>query len=356
MSEQTAPPAADTTETPAAPHAPRPNLIARMNITQMTLVVVIALFLWQWFDSHRQIDNLKQTVAQQLTDMESSNKATQLLMTQQQEILRELSGKVALQEARYAETQSQRDTLETLYQELSGSRDDMAMAQAEQLLLLAEQQLQLAANPKAALIAMQQADDYLKRADRPSQTGLRKRIAADMDTLRALPNVDLPELGQHIDELIAMVDSLPLAQDAPPPRNDDTPAPAADASASGWQKLAREIWQDTRQLVRIEHTDQADPALLMPSQAFFLRENLKMRLLSARTALLIRDETSYKHDLQEAQTWLKHYFDARSGNGAAALAILQKLREPGIRIELPDISGSLEAVRAWRATHGKPAQ
>ena len=340
---------------PAAHRNPAAQFIARMSIGQMTLAVVLALFLWQWFDAHRQIGNMQEQLARRLAEIEGSNKASQMLVAQGQEATRGLSAKLALLEERYAETQNQRAALESLYQEMSRSRDETALAQVEQTLLIASQQLQLSANVKAALIAMQQADDTLKRLERPSLGGLRQAINSDMDKLRALPAVDVPGINLRIDNLIAAADTLPLAQDLRLPPETGIATPAAPGESS-WQKLLREIWNDAKQLVRIENTRNQEMPLLSPTQTFFLRENLKLRLLSARLALLTRDETSYKRDLQTAQDWVARYFDAKSTEGMQAVTALQKLRASSISIDLPDIGASLDAVRNYRASHEKTAR
>jgi len=334
---------------------PIANFIARMSVTQMTLCVVFVLFVWQWFDAHHQMDIMQQQLARSLAEMDGNNKASQLLVTQGQEATRELSAKVALLEAHYAEAQNQRAALENLYQALSSSRDETVLAQVEQMLLIAGQQLQLSANVKAALIAMQQADDYLKRMDRASLNGLRKSISRDMDKLRALPNVDVPGINLRLDNLIASVDTLPLSQDFHQSQKSEK-LPNSEESESGWQKLLHEIWDDAKQLVRIENMQKQELPLLSPTQIFFLRENLKLRLLSARLALLTRDEASFKHDIQEAQEWVTHYFDTQNENGKVASLTLKSLRASNISIELPDVSASLEAVRNYRITREKPAR
>lgn len=356
MSEQTPPVAPSNPAAPsAAHHNPVANIIARMSIMQMTLAVVLLLFLWQWFDAHRQIGNMQQELARRLAEMDGNNKASQMLVKQEQESVRDLAAKVALLEAHYAEAQNQRAALETLYQELSSSRDETVLAQVEQMLLIAGQQLQLSANVKAALLAMQQADDYLKRMDRASLNGLRKAIGHDMDKLRVLPNVDVPGITLRLDNLVAAVDTLPLTQDIRMAQEAAAPVSAARA-LSGWQGLLHEVWEDAKHLVRIEDTKKRELPLLSPTQTFFLRENLKLRLLSARLALLARDEASYKHDVQAAQEWIMRYFDAKSSDGALAASVLQKLRESSINIELPDVSASLEAVRNYRVVREKPSR
>ncbi len=325
-----------------------------MNLTQLTLLVLVLVFLWQWFDAQHQLNQMQQTLAQRLAEIDGSNKANQTLAMQNQEVVRELGGKLSLLESKYAETQNQRAALESMYQDLSSSRDQMVLAEVEQLLLIAGQQLQLAANVKAALIALQQAESRLQRADRAALGGLRTSIGRDMDKLRVLPDVDVAGINSRLDNLIAMVEALPLAQDMH--TAETVAAPAVQSSEGGWQKLLREIWQEARHLVRIENTQKSEMPLLSPTQAFFLRENLKLRLLSARLALLSRDEASFKRDMKISQEWARLYFDVKSAAGTQFVSTLQKLNASSISIELPDISGSLEAVRHYRAAHEKGAR
>ncbi len=330
------------------------KIISRMSVMQMVLAIVLVVFLWQWFDTHLQINNMQQDLAHRLTDMDGNNKASQVLMMKVQESMRELSVKVSVLEARSTEAQNQRAALESLYQDLSGSRDETVLAEVEQLLLIAGQQLQLSANVKAALIAMQQADDRLKRMDRAALNGLRKTINRDIDKLRTLPVVNVQDIKFRLDNLIADVDTLPLVQDiddAPQRKNVAITAPMRDEVA--WRRLMREVWEDMKRLVRVENMQKREMPLLPPTQTFFLRENLKLRLLSARLGLLSRDEKSFKHDLQSVQEWIIRYFDVKSTSGVLAVTTLQKLRESSINIELPDISASLEATRNYRSSLGK---
>ncbi|CAH1197418.1 Homolog of E. coli HemX protein [Candidatus Nitrotoga sp. BS] len=334
------------------------NFISHINIMQIVLIIVLAAFLWQWFDTRLQLNNMQHDLARRLAEMDGNNKANQVLTTQVQETMRELSVKVGVLDAHSAEAQNQRAALESLYHDLSGSRDETVLAEVEQLLLIAEQQLQLSANVKAALIAMQQADDRLKRMDRAALNGLRKAINRDIDKLRILPDVDIQDFKFRLDNLIAEVDTLQLVQDiahVPQEKNIATITPVSNEAA--WRRLLREIREDVSRLVRIQNTQKRELPLLPPTQTFFLRENLKLRLLSARLSLLSRDDMSFKHDLQSAQEWIVRYFDVQSTSGALAVTTLQKLRESSnINIELPDVSTSLEAARNYRSSLGKESR
>ncbi|MFH0934762.1 MAG: uroporphyrinogen-III C-methyltransferase [Pseudomonadota bacterium] len=325
------------------------KVLSRVSLTQLSLVVLAAVFVWQWLDARSALDRTQLEVARRLSEVEAANKASQILVAQNQELVRELGGKLGVLETRYAETQNQRAALEELYRDMSSNRDQTALAEVEQMLLVAVQQLQLSANVKAALIAMQQAENRLQRLDRPAFAGLRKRIAQDIDRLRALPDIDTPAINARLDGMIARVDGMVLAQDA---RLQPTQpqAPMVDPQEGAWQRFLRELWQDAGGLVRIENTESKELPLLSPTQSFFLRENLKLRLLSARMALLARDEPGFRRELKMSQEWLKRYFDAGSEGVAQALAAMQKLENTSIVAELPDIRGSLDMVRNYRQT------
>ncbi|MDH2916419.1 MAG: uroporphyrinogen-III C-methyltransferase [Gallionella sp.] len=351
-------PAPATPVTPPAPVKaasgnPVGNLISRMTLTQLTLAALVVVFVWQWLDAHYQLNQVQQEVARRLAEVEGSSKANQTLVTQNQELVRELGGKLSLLENKFAETQSQRAALDALYQEMSSSRDQTALADVEQMVLIADQQLQLSANVKAALIALQHAEGRLQRLDRPAFSGMRTRINSDIERLRALPSIDVPAINQQLDKLIVIADTMPLAQDARIQTLHVAAAPSAD---SAWSRFWRELWQELRGLVRIENTQQAEMPLLSPTQTFFLRENLKLRLISARLALLSRDELSFQRELSSSQAWVNRYFDSKSNEASQALASMQKLASANITLDVPDISGSLEAVRNYRATHERGAR
>ena len=81
-----------------------------------------------------------------------------------------------------------------------------------------------------------------------------------------------------------------------------------------------------------------------------MRENLKLRLLSARIALLQRDEKTYRADLQSARKWLERFYDTRDPNLASTLSAMRQLSEVQIGVDVPDISASLNAVRDYKLT------
>ena len=344
-------PAADDMEPKASRPQSLAGILAGLSITQMTLIVLVAIFLWQWLDGHRAISEMRTELAEKIAEMDGAAKANAILIAKNQDDVRAMTVKVATLETYYAQAQNQRAALEALYNNLSVSRDETALADVEQLLLIAGQQLQLSGNVKAALIAMESADARLQRMERPAFDVLRKSIGRDIDKLRALPKVDIAGINLKINRLLSVTDELPLIDRHRPSENIVTQAATPIANEADWQKLLRAIWLEVKQLVRIENTGLTQIALLPPKQEFFLRENLKIRLVSARLALLSRDEDSYKQEIKTAKQWATRYFDVKSEEGVRLLDELGTLSAASINIELPDISDSLQAVRSYRLSH-----
>jgi uroporphyrin-3 C-methyltransferase len=270
-----------------------------------------------------------------------------------QEGLREAQAKLALLESRLAESQNQQAALEALYRELAPSRDEWALTEIEQVLQLASQQLQLARNVPSALAALQLADSKLQRLDRPQFVPLRRALARDMDRLKAVPYVDVSGISLRLDQAIASVDTLPLALEERLPL---PPAPTTPSDEAGWRRFLRAVWQDVRQLVRIENLDRPEAPLLTPQQQFFLRENLKLRLLSARFSLLFHDQQNFHADLSAAEAWLQKYFDTHSPAVSALQTLLKQQQLTNIASEIPDVVRSLEAVRVLKLAREKPSR
>lgn len=322
------------------------NTSWRIGFTQIALAALTAIVLWQWLEGHRAINDLHGQMAKKIAQVDGISKDDKSLLTQSQSQVRELSSRMASLEAQFAETQNQRAALETLYADMSAGRDETVLAEVEQMLLIAAEQLQLSANVKVAMIALQNADARLQRTNRPAFNALRKIISQDIAKLRALPQVDISGANSLLDKLMASVDELPLAYRQRV--NAQAQEKVSPIGETTWQRVWRELGQEARQLVRIENTGKVDIPLVPPSQEFFLRENLKLRLMSARLALMSHNEGIFRREVQTAQVWTTRYFDDKSSEGSRMLSGLKTLAAADIRIDAPDISHSLQAVSNFR--------
>ena len=328
--------------------------------SRIAIAGLALLFVVGWWDSRSQIASLRQEMAERLKAEQELSKRTESAAREAQDRMREALARMMALEARITESQSQQVALESMYQDLSRNRDEWALSEIEQTLTLAAQQLQLAGNVRGALIALQNADARLGRADRAQFIAVRRVLQRDVERLKALPQVDTTGIAIRLDAVIAAADAIPLIFDEKlQPQGLRGTSPARDRAAAAqqkpeaesplWARLRDDAWEQFRQLVRIRDIENADPVLLNPTQAFFLRENLKLRLLNARIALLQRNEALFRQDLTAANQWLVRYFDVRSRAGAGAQATLNSLVAGAVSIELPTLAESLNAVRNYKA-------
>jgi uroporphyrin-3 C-methyltransferase/uroporphyrinogen III methyltransferase/synthase len=369
---------ASAAESPSAPpkSRPEPRLLDTLQQPRILLggVVVLAVLLAaQTWSTHNKMGKLRQEMALRLQKGDSVNAETGTLARAVQESSRELQIKVGLLESKQLEAQSQQLALEQLYQDLSKNRDEWALTEIEQVLSTASQQLQLAGNVPGALIALQNADRSLSRSDKPQFITIRRAIAKDTEKLKALPSVDSVGVALRLDNVIAQIDHLPMLSDetptlpAPPEKKvklkpvldkNGKPVPATVPSdpnpwllalQNTWTGWSTEMWTDVRQLIRVRSVETPDALMLSPTQAYFLRENLKLRLLNARMALLSRNETAFRADLIAAQEALVKYFDTRAKNTQTVQSLLRQVQTSNLAIEMPTLSDSLNAVRNYKA-------
>ena len=344
-------PATDDRQATAAPPAsgspPRTRTGRIAGLGLAAALAALAIAGWHWYDTHNAMAALEQDLARRLGEGDARNKEALDTARITRERLRELETHVATLESGLAESQNQQVALEAMYQQLSRSSDESALAEIEQTLTIAAQQLQLAGNVKAALLALQSADARLQRIDRPQLAPLRKVFERDIDRLQRTPFVDVVGLTAKIDNLMDAVGSLPLAMQQRPPPEPVQPAPD---EANPFLRLAREMWQDVRSLVRIQTVDRPDVPLVDPGQEFFLRQNLKLRLLSARIALLQRDGRTYRNDLSQALEWVERFYDTRDPSLAGPLGTIRQLAQVDVTVDAPDINASLSAVRDYKLT------
>lgn len=349
--ESAAEPAAEPAAAPA--RAPR----WRGALALLLIAAAAAGFGWYWYEyQHRAARGVMQPVlTQKVGETDAKSQQESRVMEELRETISAVQGKVAALETRLGQTQAQQAALDGLVENLTRNRDDWSIAEIEQTLLIASRQLQLSGDVAAALNTLRTADGKLRQLARPELKELREAVAADIGRLEKVPTLDAAGISAQLTELIDRVDRLPLAMNVrPKPGTQQAAAGSADEAL--WKRLLRETWEELKKLVRVERMDRADVALLSPSQAFFLRENLKLRLLNARLALVSRDLRAYKTDIGAARDWLRQYYDVSDEAVARAVSVLDNLYSAETSAEVPDISASLEAMRTHRGARATAAQ
>ncbi len=342
------------TDTEVAKTASSGSSFAASSALVLVIIALLALS-WHWLNTRHRFTQLEQVLTMRLEQYNLTNQQSLTVSKLADERSVEASARIAMLEQRLAESRNQQEALQTLYYELANTREERLIAEVEQLMTVANQQLQLAGNIKPALLALQTAESRLQQIEAPQVIQLRKALALDIQRLQSLPLVDVAGMSTRLENLAESVDELPLVSDRhPQPQSQQAP----DWQANSWQKLAYEVWQDIKQVIRLERIDRPEPPLLAPEQNYFLRENIKLRLLSARIALLRHDEVSYRADLRAAEKWLLEHFDMRESASKIMLSTIRQLSADNIVIEVPDINESLTLVNKYKLTleRSKPAE
>ena len=328
--------------------AGKPSLFAK---TALVLVLIALLTLaWQWLNTRQHFNEVEKSLSEKLEKYQALNQQSLALAKQAEERSTEANARTVLLEQKLAESRDQQEVLQTLYDQVAENREATAVAEVEQLLTIANQQLQLAGNVKSALLALQAADNRLEPLALPRAVQLRETLAVEIENLRKLPQIDVTNMSAQLENLSELCDELPLLSEGQPTLNANSAREVSDQNLplNNLQKLGLSIWQDIKSLVTVERIDKPEPPLLTADHAFYLHENIKLRLLTARIALLQHDEATYRADMKTVIQWLYQYFDMKNPKALKALTIVKNLLENDVGIQLPQLNESMAAVSRYK--------
>lgn len=344
---------------PAAPPAPAPTPVRPLPIWPATaLVALVGLaglgLAWQ---AQGRLRDLEQELVRRQASSHSLAGEARSAAQQSQEQVRELGAKLALAEARLAEVALQRSQLEELISSMSRSRDENIVGDLEASLRLASQQAQLFGSAEPLVAALRQGDERLQRHKQARLEGVRRAMLRDLDRIKAVGGVDGTTLALRLDELTRLIDEVPLLSEPHKAARSARPGAAATpaaAPASGawveWRQWvgvrADQAWAEVKDLVRVTRIDRPEAMLVTPEQTYFLRENLKLRLLNARLALMSRQYESAQADLRAALDLLQRFADPQQRRTQVALELARQVQAQAKPVQLPRPEDSLAALAA----------
>lgn len=350
--------------------------------------VVAAGAIWMAWHTQQRVDNLERELVRRQGDSQVQSAEARVLARQAQELSREAAARATLLETRLTEVSMQRTQVEDLIKTLNLSRDENLVADLASSLRVAAQQASLTGSAEPLVAALQAADERLAQAKLPRLDNVRRAVAKDLDHVRATRVADLTTLTIRLDEASRLIDEVPLLNQPeavmpPPPARADSAAgkaaaaktsakatqggrpatsdagtapPPAPATPSGpewsrhvldWTKgAAQTVWNETRGLVRLTRIGNPEGMLISPEQGFFLRENMKLRLLNARLALLSRQIPATQTDLQAIQASIPRYFDLQSRKTQLLQSMLTEVSLQSQLTTVPRPDDSLAALAA----------
>lgn len=320
----------------------------------------------------RQLDAARQELARQSADTQSKVLASELHAGEAKAQVQELAARLSVAEVRLSEVSLQRSQLEELMLSVSRSRDDSLVQDLESAVRLAQQHAQLTGSVQPLVSALQAAEQRIAKAAQPRLNPVQRAIGRDVARIQSAKVLDVPALVARLDEVLRQSDGwslanaavVPLAAPAQPAAAVAAPEATPEAVpvvvtdtwwgrvrsavAGGWQAMTGVWWGGVQSrladLVRVSRIDRPEAALLAPKEAYFLRENLKLRLLHARMALLARQTDTAKADVLAVRQLMARYFD---GTQAAVRlgsdSLLQLHRDMG-QSDVPRADDTLAAL------------
>lgn len=281
-------------------------------------------------------------LSSQQQQIEQQTQSEQQALSEQQQLLDELK----------ASQTNIEQTMTALSAEQPDSNLDWSLAEVEHLMVIAIQQVQLSENPQSAIAALESADQRLRDMADPSLLSIRQQLTKDINSLKAVNQVDIAGMSLYLSDLIAKVNSLPLNDINP---NVQSAEPAQDitesAEANDWQgqlhKLTSMIWQELKTMVVVKRKDDAgNSAFILPEQQYYLYENLRLELTNAKLAVLSRDTANLQNSIDTITAWLQQHFKTSDSAIVNIQEALDKMKTVQLQPDLPDISSSLETLRA----------
>lgn len=350
-------PAASPVPPPATPLAATATAPARSGAVTLLLGAVAAAALVSTGLLWQKLNTIQEQLARQSADSGAQAIEARTMARQAEELVRETAARLSVAEARVGEVALQRSQLEELMQSLSRSRDENLVVDIESAIRLAQQQAQLTGSLEPLVAALKSANLRIERAAQPRLAPVQRALGRDLDRLTRATVTDTAGLLARLDDLVRQVDELPVlnavAQAAATRRLSAPPAPQSSpplhqGDLAWWQAALQRSWEvvrdEARGLVRVSRIDQPEAILLAPEQTFFLRENLKLKLLNARLGVLARQFESARADLAAANAALNKYFDPASRRTQNAASTLQTAQASMKAAELPRLDETLSAL------------
>ncbi|MEO8743118.1 MAG: uroporphyrinogen-III C-methyltransferase [Lysobacteraceae bacterium] len=224
--------------------------------------------------------------------------------------------------------------LEQSVTRMSGPRmqgeDALRIDEAELLLTIGQQQLELSSDVGAALHAYALADGALSGSSDPNALNLRQSLAQEIAALRALPPDPRAAIAGRLDAFEASLNAQPLATNTPQGRH-----------SSVFDRVVGSM-------VEVRHAQAQD--LLDPAARDAGLTALRLELTIARIALAQRDASAFHASLTRIDGWLPRLFDATVV--AQQRRQLANLEHAPLRFDLPMLGGTLDEIRRLR--HAQP--
>ena len=229
---------------------------------------------------------------------------------------------------------------------LGTSGEDWLLAEVEYLIRLANQRVLMERDVSGALSLLSSADEIVEQTTGIAAYELRESLAYDIANLKAVSDLDTDGIFLSLSAMASQVPELRRKQpELSPPTQIQIDNGEAQNFYQQFLSLVNNIFGRVLNSVDYRRDGVAITPLLPPKEEYYLRQNLILKFEMAQLALLRNDQPVYHTSLSEAKLWIVKHFVETDPRTVALVIALDQLVEVEVDRSLPNISGSLRAVR-----------
>lgn len=300
-------------------------------------IIISLLFGGGTFLTSQQIAQQQDHIAQltqQLKAMDSTLDAK--LVAAEQRISNKADDVVRNATVRVEQQNKSIESLQKAMADIEGRRpNDWLLAEADYLVKMAGRKLWLEHDVVSATRLMENADQRISALNDPSLTPLRRAMAEDIATLKAIPLIDRDGLVLKLNSLEQQVNTLPLANAILPEAN-AVEAQHVSTNINDWQSNLKQSFHDFMgHFITYRVREGNVIPLLSPEQHFYLKENIKGKLLLASKALYREQSEVYVTSLESAKLWSSQYFQQDDPAVKSFMAQLDSLTKYKVNVRYP---------------------
>lgn len=348
------------TETSSEPQQTT-NKSSRKIVGILPLLLFIALaatvFLW-----HQSLNQYRSILIQQ--------KAMQLAINDIGQVVTNLQKKMSAlnvdQHSKNVQLDLQQQQLQHLQTNFEQGELAWNLARVDYLIHAANDQALFMHNAKQATALLTAAKQTLLEANQPQWLPLATALHQDIDTLKALPAVNIDDTMSELAALDSQLNQLPLTVsqfgqadlETPPtvPLINQTQPDIKFYQWAWWQARFVTLWQQLRGILVIRHNDKSIIPIVDEQQQAYLRHNLHLIVFQIKWALLSSNNELYHSSLDQLTQWINDYFNTQSMITKTTLDNIETLQKVQLTQHIPTPTASLTVLQKLALDSTHPAK
>ncbi|GLX78429.1 hypothetical protein tinsulaeT_17690 [Thalassotalea insulae] len=298
-----------------------------------------------YLHSQQNSEQNKQLLAQVDSKAQQNIKQLQQLVNQQQALTQQ-----QIQTALAELTESSQTRITQLEQQIArfeqNQPSDWLVHEAEYLTRIAARTLWLEHDTQAAIALLNDAEHRIKQLNDPQYLPIRQHIYQDIEALKLMPQLDTEEVLLQLMALSKQLPQLSFAMAKIPDSQEQQQDLQLSQDAADWRANLVKTWRKfLADFITVRRrTGQVEP-LMAPEQQQHLKENLALKLQQLQWAASKENTPLYQQYMDEAQLWLREYFDLGHLETAKFYQSLQLLKDKIISYDYAIQLQSHQAIR-----------